>query len=43
MKNDRGVVMMAAVTQNGRALKYASEEMKGDKDVVLAAVTHDSK
>jgi len=34
-------VVLAAVTQNGRALKYASEELKGDREVVLLAVTQD--
>ena len=29
---------MAAVSQNGLALEYATDEMKNDKDVVLAAV-----
>ncbi len=32
------VVVLAAVAQSGRALKYASEELKDDKEVVLAAV-----
>jgi len=32
-------VVMAAVTQNGWALKYASDDLKADKEVVMAAVT----
>ena len=30
--------LLAAVQQNGRALKYASEELQADREVVLAAV-----
>ena len=36
-QNDRDVVL-AAVQQNGFALKYASEELKKDREIVLAAV-----
>ena len=32
---------MAEVSNNGRALQYASEELKADKEVVMAAVTND--
>jgi hypothetical protein len=32
-------VVLAAVTQDGNALQYASEDLKADKEVVLAAVT----
>ena len=31
-------VVLEAVKQNGRALKFASEELKADKEVVLEAV-----
>ena len=37
MKNNEAIVT-AAVQQNGLALQYASEEMKGDEQIVLAAV-----
>ena len=30
--------MLAAVKQDGRALRYASDRLKGDRVVVLAAV-----
>ena len=30
---------LAAVTQSGYALKWASEELREDREVVLAAVT----
>jgi hypothetical protein len=33
LKNDKEIVLIA-VKQNGRALQYASEELKGDKEVV---------
>ena len=33
---DREVVL-AAVQQDGDALRYASEELRGDREVVLAA------
>lgn len=36
-KNDKDVVL-AAVTNYGEALQYASEVLKNDKDVVLTAV-----
>ena len=32
---------MAAVKQNGEALRYASAELKGDREVVMAAVKQD--
>ena len=32
---------MAAVTQEGRALKYADASLQADKDVVMAAVTQE--
>jgi len=37
-------VVLAAVAQDGRALKYASAELQGDREVVLASVTqnHDA-
>ena len=31
-------VVLAAVAKNGYALKYAAEELRGDREVVLAAV-----
>jgi hypothetical protein len=34
-------VVIAAVAQNGRALQFASAEIKNDKEVVLAAVAQD--
>lgn len=37
MKGDR-VLWMAAVTQDGLALAWASEEMKGDRKLCMAAV-----
>ena len=37
MKNNRDMVL-AVVTQEGTALKFASAEMKNDRDVVLVAV-----
>ena len=33
--------MLAAVQQNGRALEYASEELRADRELVLAAVRQD--
>ncbi len=36
-RNDKDIVL-AAVNQNGHALKYASTELKNDKDIVLTAV-----
>eukprot|EP00329_Picozoa_sp_Boothbay-MS584-11_P000134 1825_1 len=32
---------MAAVQQDGWALEYASEELRNDKEVVMAAVQQD--
>jgi len=40
LKGDKEVVM-AAVAQNGRALQWASEELRGDKEVVMAVATQD--
>ena len=40
MKNDREIVL-AAVRQNGIALKYASNSLKNDELVVLTAVQQD--
>ena len=37
LKADREF-MLAAVKQNGWALKYASDELKGDREIVLEAV-----
>ena len=37
MQNDREVVL-AAVTQRGDALKYASEELQNGKQMVFAAI-----
>ena len=34
---------MAAVAQNGWALQFASEELKNDKEFVLAAVAQDAR
>ena len=34
-------MVLEAVKQNGSALKYASEELKNDKEVVLEAVKQD--
>ncbi len=31
--------MLAAVKEGGVALEYAAEELKGDREVVLAALT----
>jgi hypothetical protein len=42
MKNSEAVVM-AAVTEYGRALQYASEMMKNNETVVLAAVTQEGR
>ena len=39
MKEDKEVVL-AAVEQNGMALKYASHELNDDKDVVMIALTN---
>ena len=36
-------IMLAAVNQNGRALKYAPAELKKDKDFVLAAVNQNGR
>ena len=33
--------MLEAVKQDGRALEYASEELRGDREVVLEAVKQD--
>ena len=35
--------MLAAVTRNGGALKYASENLKRDRSIVFAAVTQDGR
>ena len=35
------VVVLAAVRQDWRALEYGSEEVRGDREVVLAAVKQD--
>ncbi len=35
--------VLAAVAQNGKALQYASEDLKADKDAVLAAVAQNGK
>jgi hypothetical protein len=37
--NDDKEVIMDAVMQNGRALKYASVSLKNDKEVVMTAVS----
>jgi hypothetical protein len=42
VENDKEV-MLAAVKQNGRALRLASAELQNDKEVVLAAVKHDGQ
>ena len=39
-RDDKDVVL-AAVTQHGYALQYASADLQNDKDVVLAAVTQE--
>ena len=39
---DREVVLQA-VRQNGKALQYASEELKNDREVVLQAITQNGK
>jgi hypothetical protein len=41
-RDDKDVVL-AAVTKNGKALKFASVRLQNDKDVVLAAVTQNGK
>ena len=41
--NDNQAIVMAAVAHNGMALTYVSEEMKADRDIVLAAVTQDGR
>ena len=38
MRADRDVVM-AAVAQNGCALRFAAEDLRGDRDIVLVAVS----
>ena len=38
LQGDREIVR-EAVTQNGRALQYASEALKGDREIVREAVT----
>ena len=40
--NDKDVVL-AAVAQNGDALKYAAASLQKDKDVVLAAAARELK
>lgn len=42
MRKDKEVVL-AAVQQDGLALKYASDKLRNDKDIVLAAVQKDPK
>ena len=39
MEYENKEVVMADVSQNGRALQYASEELRNDKKVVLMAVS----
>ena len=39
--NDNRVRWLAAVTQKGNVLRAAPEEMKGDREVCLAAVAQD--
>jgi hypothetical protein len=38
LKNDRKIVL-AAVSQNGCALKYASLNLQNDPDIILVAVS----
>ena len=40
MKGDREIVV-AAVAQDGDALRHAAAELKGDREIVLAAVAQD--
>ena len=40
--NDKKIVTQAVI-QNGRALQYASEELKGDKDFVIQAVSQNGE
>ena len=40
VKNIKAIEIVLAATQNGYALKYASEDLRGDKEVVLAAVAN---
>ena len=40
LRSDKDVIL-AAVNQDGRALRFASEEFRSDREVVLAAVNHD--
>ena len=35
--------VLAAVKQDGYALRFASDELRGDKEVVLAAVKQDGR
>ena len=39
-KDDR-LIALAAVNQDGLALRYASDRLKNDRDIVLAAVSQD--
>ena len=41
LKHDREVVI-EAVTQHGRVLRFASE-LKGDREVVIEAITQDGR
>jgi hypothetical protein len=42
LKNDKEVVMVA-VAQDGRALRFASDALKNDKEVVMVAVAQDGR
>ena len=42
-EGDREIVLLAAVTQDDRALEYTSRAPKGDTEIILAAVTQDGR
>ena len=43
MKWDNKEVVLTAVKEDGRALKYASERLKDDKEFILKAVKQDGR
>eukprot|EP01048_Picozoa_sp_COSAG05_P005155 COSAG05_NODE_299_length_11928_cov_3.933469_7_plen_103_part_00 len=40
---EAALLYVTQVTQDGQALEYAAEELKKDKEVVMAAVTQDGQ
>ena len=41
--NENKQIVLAAVTQNGLALEYASDKLKSDQEIVTAAIQQNSE